>query len=155
MENMKLSFLIIALGFSFLFTANAQTDTLVITLKNKQVDKIAVSQIQKIKFENITAVDDQSSQIKVLYLFGNFPNPFADQTSIEFELEKSGFVEIIIYDINGKQIQKLECKNCPLGRRAIQWNCLDFNNKKVQNGLYFYEVRFENEIQSKKMILIK
>ena len=111
-NTMKSLFLITALTLCMLSNSFAQTDTLVITLKNKTVEKIAISQIQKMQFENVTAVDDQSKQSSGLSLNGNYPNPFGEQTSIEFEIENSGSVEIFIFDNSGKQIQKLQCNNC-------------------------------------------
>ena len=152
---MKSLFLITALTLCMLSNSFAQTDTLVITLKNKTVEKIAISQIQKMQFENVTAVDDQSKLSSGLSLNGNYPNPFGEQTSIEFEIENSGSVEIFIFDNSGKQIQKLQCNNCQSGKNTLQWNCLDNNNNKVQSGMYYYEVRYGNETQSRKMIIIK
>lgn len=152
-----MNFLILTLVFtlSFIIESIAQTDTLVINLKNNQVEKIAVSQIRIIQFENVVSVDEQSLKTRNLSVKGNNPNPFNEHTTIEFEIAKPGIVEIIIYDNSGKQIQSLKCENCQAGKNALQWNCLDANNNRVQSGVYYYEVRFRDEIQSKKMILIK
>jgi flagellar hook assembly protein FlgD len=137
------------------FTSYAQTDSLLIKLKDGSVSKISVSDIKIIQFENLTGVEDQTILSNDLTLKGNYPNPFNQQTNIEFELASSGSVEIMIYDNAGNQIQKLDCKDCKFGKNSVQWNCLDNNNNKVQNGVYFYEVRFNNEVQSKKMIMVK
>ena len=133
----------------------AQSDTLLITLKNNQVEKIAVFQIQKIQFENVTAVAEKEQTTGNLITKGNYPNPFYVQTSIEFEIAESGNVVVTIFDNSGNQIQSLECKDCQAGKNTLQWNCVDKNNKHVQSGVYFYEVRFKNEIQARKMLVIK
>lgn len=150
---------ILLLVFIFLlfmqFNTIAQTDTLVINLKNKQIEKITISQIQKIQFENITGVDEGKKAKDNLVIKGNYPNPFQKQTSIEFEIANAGNVVVFIYDKNGNQVQKLECPDCQAGKNILQWNSLDKNSNTVQSGVYFYEVRFNNEVQSKKMILIK
>ncbi|OGU40767.1 MAG: hypothetical protein A2X61_04850 [Ignavibacteria bacterium GWB2_35_12] len=52
---MRFSLLIIVLSFCFALIVQAQSDTIVITLKDSTV-KISVSQIQKIQFENDTIV---------------------------------------------------------------------------------------------------
>lgn len=137
------------------FIANAQSDTLVITLKNNQVEKIAISQIQKIKFENITDVSETVINNTNLQLTGNHPNPFAELTNIDFEISNSGTVSVIIYDNSGVQIQILKCENCSTGRNSLQWDGLDLNKNKVKSGVYYYEVKFNNETLSKKMILVK
>ena len=133
---------------------NAQTDTLVINPKNSQVEKIAISDIRKITFENISAVPVQSEANQGLTIYENFPNPFTERTSIEFEIASPGNVEIIIYDNSGKHIQALQCGNCQAGKNTLQWNSLDKNNSRVQSGVYYYEVHFGKEVQSKKMLVI-
>jgi hypothetical protein len=140
------------------FTAiqvNAQSDTLIITLKNNQVEKIPLSQVQKIEFENITGVNEPQPISTLLQVNQNYPNPFSENTSLEFEIASPGTVDIIIYDNSGNKIQTLKCENCQPGKNTISWNSLDMNKKLVQSGLYFYEVRFGNEKQSRKMIVVR
>ena len=151
---MKIVIFIFILSVSFIFKSLAQSDTLVIKLKNGQVDKIALSQIQKMKFENVTGVEDKQVQIKGLEVIGNHPNPFTELTNIDFEIANAGAVKIVIYDNNGKQIQTLECNDCQAGKNTLQWNGLDKNSNKVQNGVYYYEAYFGKETQAKKMIVI-
>ena len=145
------SILMVLLGIK----CSAQSDSLIIKLKNNQTEKIAVSQIQKIQFENVTAVDEQTKFSNSLTVRENYPNPFKEQTNIEFEIASTGNAEVIIYDNSSNQIQKLVCENCQAGKNTLLWNCTDMKNNRVNSGVYYYEVRFNNEIQSKKMILIK
>lgn len=155
---MKLCFCFFAILLYFFFNgidSKAQSDSLVITLKNNQIDKIPISQIHRIQFEKVTSVGEQSNHPNELNIIGNYPNPFTDHTSIDFEIALPGYVNIIIYDNSGNQIQKLECTNCQSGKNLLDWNCMDKNNNRVQSGTYYYEVRFNNEIQNQKMILVK
>jgi hypothetical protein len=146
-----------ALFLLFLTSLNilAQSDTLIVRLKNGQTEKIAINQIQKIQFENILAVRESSSTNSKLSIAGNYPNPFSEKTSLEFEIANSGSIEIIIYDNSGKIIQTLKCENCQAGKSALQWDCMDLNNNRVQSGVYYYEVRFGSDVQSRRMILIR
>lgn len=145
----------LALMLVFTLGSIAQSDTLVINLKSGATDKIAISQLQKIKFENITAVEEQLIPGNNLAIRGNYPNPFGEQTNIEFEIGITGNVEIFIFDNSGNKIQTLFCNNCQPGKNSLQWNCTDKFNNRVQSGTYYYEVRFNNEVQSKKMIHIQ
>lgn len=151
---MKLLITAFAILIAYSVSTYAQTDSLVIKLKNNQIEKIAVSTIKTIKFENVTSVNEPNQSLSGLAVTGNYPNPFQEQTNIEFEIASIGNVEVIIYDNSGKQIQKLECNNCQIGKNTLPWNCLDKNNNRVESGVYYYEVRFNNEVQSKKMILV-
>ena len=83
---MKILFFTMILSFALLIESKAQSDTLVINLKNGNTEKIAVSQIQKIQFENVTSVKEPQTVNSNLQLSGNYPNPFAEQTNIEFEI---------------------------------------------------------------------
>ena len=148
-----ISFFVLMIAFSI--QAMAQSDALLIKLKSGQTDTIAISLIQKIQFENILSVNENQPSGTNLSIKGNYPNPFSEQTSLEFEIANSGNIEIIIYDNSGKQIQTLKCENCQAGKNSLQWNCLDLNNNRVQSGVYYYEVRFGTEVQAKKMILVK
>ena len=149
---MKYIILIAVLYLLVAETVNCQTDTLVIKLKNEQIEKIALTEIQKITFENLINV--QEYEFNRLELLGNNPNPIIESTDIEFDISTPGNIEIIIYDVSGNIISQLSCKDCQAGRNTLQWNCLDMNNIHVSNGIYFYEVHFENEIQTKKMIIL-
>ena len=150
----KVLFTLIAI-IAFSYCAKAQSDTLIINLKNNQVDKVPISQIKNIKFENLTGISETQSAINNLQLGGNYPNPFGELTNIEFNIANPGAVEVVIYDNQGNQIQILKCENCQAGVNSLQWNCLDKNQNRSQSGIYYYEVRYGNEIQSKKMIVIK
>lgn len=152
--NNKYIFAILFFICSFISVYSA-SDTLMITLKNNQIDKISITDIQKIRFENITAVDEQNLPAKALDLIGNTPNPFHDNTSIEFEINTTGNLMIFIYDNNAELINILECHNCPPGKNSILWDCLNIQNKRVNSGLYHYEVRFNEQVQSKNMILVR
>lgn len=152
---MKFLALSVIFIYALVLTSYAETDSLIIKLKDGNINKIAVSQIQKIQFENITDVDDNNYSSHFLVANGNYPNPFAEQTNIEFEIASTGNVVVVIYDNTGKQIQKLECDNCQIGKNTLLWNCYDENNNKVRGGVYYYEIHLKNEVQSKKMILIK
>ena len=152
---MKLLITFLALTFAFWLNAMSQSDNLLIKLNGGTIDTIAISQLQRIQFENILDVHETASTNVNLRLDGNYPNPFSEQTTLEFEIANSGNVEIIIYDNSGKQIQILNCNDCKAGMNSIQWNCYDQNNNHVQNGIYYYEVRFGSEVQSRKMIVVK
>lgn len=138
-----------------LLQAGAQTDTLLINLKNGSTEKIAVTDIQKIVFENVTGVEDLPEQSNNLTLKGNFPNPFSEGTTIEFEIERPGAVEIVIYDNAGEKIRKLTCTDCHAGSNQLQWDCRNEKGTRVQSGAYFYEVRFGGEVLSKKMLIVR
>ena len=151
---MKFRLILIAIGFAVSANCYAQSDTLLIKLKNGTVEKIAVSQIKKVQFENVTAGVENSVSYNSLQIKGNYPNPFEEKTNIEFEIESAGEVLIIIYDSKGNQIQTLECNDCQAGKNTLQWNGIDKAGNKASSGVYYYEVRYGKATQARKMIIV-
>ena len=85
----------------------------------------------------------------------NFPNPFQDNTTIEFEITELQNISIVIYDFSGKLIKSLVNKTYPKGSYSVTWNGTDENGKYVASGMYFSILKADNQQISKKMILIK
>ena len=112
---MKFRLFLIAIGFVSWINGYAQSDTLLIKLKNGTIEKIAVSQIKKVQFENVTSAVEDAASNNSLQVKGNYPNPFEEKTNIEFEIESAGEVQITIYDSKGNQLQSLECNDCLAG----------------------------------------
>ncbi len=80
----------------------------------------------------------------------NFPNPFNPKTKIKYEIAKSGFVSLKIYDVLGREIKTLVNENKNVGFYEIEF---DANN--LNSGIYFYKLTTNNFSEMKKMILIK
>jgi hypothetical protein len=83
-------------------------------------------------------------------LFQNYPNPFNPVTTIQFDLPKSGFVEMIIYDINGRVITKLVQQQMNAGSYSADWDASNY-----PSGVYFYKLESGNFTESKRMVLVK
>lgn len=130
----------------------AQSDTLVVKLKSGEAEKIAVSDIQSIKFENITGIEEKQKDQTVTK---NYPNPFSEATTIEFEIEVTGSVEIVIYDINGNLIRTLNCGSCPAGKNSLEWDGRNESGRQLPSGVYYYEIRTNQKTYAKQMIIVR
>lgn len=86
----------------------------------------------------------------------NFPNPFNNSTIIRFHLNKSMPVQLIIYDINGKEVIKL-IKNqiYNSGEHSVTWTGKNKHGKEVSSGIYLYQVKTKKFLATKKMLLIR
>lgn len=84
-------------------------------------------------------------------LYQNFPNPFNPMTKIKFDVPKSSFVTLKIYDILGKEISTLVNN-----RLAANTYMVDFNASGLNSGVYFYQLNIDNvPFAIKKMMVIK
>ena len=94
--------------------------------------------------------EDQSLSPNTFNLFQNYPNPFNPSTTIRFELPFSGLATLKIYDVLGNEITTLVNEDKPVGEYEIE-----FNGSQLSSGVYFYQLKSGNFIQTKKMILVK
>ena len=90
----------------------------------------------------------------------NYPNPFNPTTTINFQIPKlEGAQEIStslkIYDIRGRLIRTLLDEKRSPGFYSEFWDGMSDNGVKVSSGIYFYGLKTESYVSSRKMIIIK
>ncbi|MDP3829936.1 MAG: YCF48-related protein [Ignavibacteriaceae bacterium] len=80
----------------------------------------------------------------------NYPNPFNPVTTISWQLPVSSHVTLKVYDVLGKEVATLINNEFEAGSHSVNFDASNFSS-----GIYFYELRAGNFIQSKKMLLMK
>jgi hypothetical protein len=80
----------------------------------------------------------------------NYPNPFNPTTKIKFDIKKSGFVSLYVYDSRGSLVSELVNGNYNTGSYEVS-----FEASKLSSGIYFYKLETEEFSNVKKMMLIK
>ena len=85
----------------------------------------------------------------------NHPNPFNPSTTIKFHLPETGFVTLTIYDATGREVTRLVNGVMPGGSHSVVWNGENSRGVQMNSGVFFYELRTANELESKKMILLR
>ena len=84
------------------------------------------------------------------YFLRNYPNPFNSSTKVEFGLSKSGKVIIDLYSINGEKINKLVDEYLTAGSYSF-----GMNDSKIASGIYIIVFKSNNNILTKKVLLLK
>ncbi len=98
----------------------------------------------------IVSVEDEIPIVSNFKLEQNYPNPFNPSTKINYILSKSGFVNLIVYDLLGKEVSVLKNEEQKAGKYEVNFNC-----SNLASGVYFYTLRVNDFIQTKKMVLLK
>jgi len=93
---------------------------------------------------------NEQRYLSEFFLGNNYPNPFNPSTTIKYQLPEQGLVEIKVYDVLGNEIASLVNEEKPVGSYEI-----DFNGNGLTSGIYFYQLRSGNYVETKKMVLIK
>jgi len=96
---------------------------------------------------------------KEFSLSQNYPNPFNPTTKIKFQIPKSGFVNMIVYDILGREMAILVNEEMSPGIYEIDWDASNY-----PSGVYYYQLTVSSDAsttlsaaftETKKMVLIK
>lgn len=98
----------------------------------------------------LLGVEKMSSSVNKFNLYQNYPNPFNPITYIEFDLPKSEYVKLAVYDIRGAEIEVLVSGLLNAGSYKVR-----FNGNNLPSGLYLYSITAGNYSQTRKMILVK
>lgn len=83
-------------------------------------------------------------------LYQNYPNPFNPVTIIKYDIVKVQDVKVTIYDILGREVKTLVNEQQQPGSYTIKWDA-----SNVSSGVYFYQLKSKDYINTKKMILLK
>ncbi len=80
----------------------------------------------------------------------NYPNPFNPTTKLSFVIGHSSFVSLKVYDVLGREIETLVNEEKPAGIYRAE-----FDGSKLASGIYFYQIKAGDFIQTRKMLLTK
>ena len=80
----------------------------------------------------------------------NYPNPAADQSRIEFVIDKAGLVSLSLYNSAGQPVKDLFDGSLDKGSYSINVELASLNP-----GIYFYKMLFEGKEKTLKMIISK
>jgi hypothetical protein len=98
----------------------------------------------------VVGVDGESIPNK-FFVDQNYPNPFNPTTTIKFGLPAEQVVDLRIYDILGREVIALVSnKSLKAGTHSY-----DFNASNIASGTYIYRLTTDNNVVTKKMLLLK
>ncbi|MBT8386042.1 MAG: T9SS type A sorting domain-containing protein [Ignavibacteria bacterium] len=119
------------------------------------------SLVGSIGFENLTGMallptglssgaNETTSLPKEFNLSQNYPNPLNPATIIKYQLPELSFVTLKVYDVLGNEVALLVDEEKPAGSYEI-----NFDGSELTSGIYFYQLKAGNFIETKKMVLLK
>lgn len=108
------------------------------------LDAIAIKYSQPIGISQISTNIPKGNA-----LYQNYPNPFNPFTNIKFDISKDSEMQLRIFDITGKEILRIY-ENVRAGSYEYR-----FNGSHLASGIYFYQLKSNDFIKVKKMIIVK
>ncbi|MDP2303220.1 MAG: M1 family aminopeptidase [Ignavibacteria bacterium] len=103
-----------------------------------------------LKNATVTNIDDIKDIPSEFYLGQNYPNPFNPITTISWQIVNNSFVTLKVYDFLGKEVQTLVSEYKNQGTYKTEFDASD-----LTSGIYFYELKADDLVSTKKLVLIK
>jgi hypothetical protein len=82
-----------------------------------------------------------------------FPNPSNGLVNLSYTLESDAFVNLFIYDIQGKLVKRLVKQKEQEGSHQTEWDNKDDNGNHAAAGVYFYSLKVNEQLFSGRIII--
>ena len=83
-------------------------------------------------------------------LLQNYPNPFNPSTKIRFDISKSSYIKLVVYDALGRVVAIPVNENLKAGVYEAE-----FDGGELSSGVYFNRIQAGEFVETKKMLLLK
>jgi len=98
----------------------------------------------------LVGVEHYVNAPKDFVLYQNYPNPFNPSTKISWQSSVSSHQTLKVYDVLGNEVAILVDDFKPAGVYEVI-----FDGSNLSSAIYFYQLRLDGFIQTKKMLLLK
>jgi hypothetical protein len=103
-----------------------------------------------VRYNIVNSVEVIESELNSFTLYQNYPNPFNPSTKINFSLPSSSYAALEIYNELGEKVGDLLNRELTNGNYEVEWDA-----SGLPSGIYFYQLRTNEFVETKKMILMK
>ena len=145
-------------GATWLLIEETPTSKIVNILEFDEEDRLYAGLINEGVYRSVsilTDINDINNVIESFLLSDNYPNPFNPNTTIVYNLPVSSEVILKVYDVLGKEVTTLVNEEKPAGSYEIEFNVETSRNLSLPSGVYFYQLRAGDYVETKKMVLMK
>ena len=99
--------------------------------------------------------DDDPTVPSVFALRPAVPNPFNPVTEIQFDIPQLGHVQLNVYDLLGRPVKNIVNGSKNPGTYRVIWDAKDNTGHRVSAGMYLYQLRSGDYVQTRNMVLLK
>jgi hypothetical protein len=85
----------------------------------------------------------------------NTPNPFSSYTTIKYSLTENSPTDLRIYNVKGQLVRTFSETGSSSGQHEINWNGEDNKGKQLPNGIYYYRLKSNFGVTTKKALLLR
>ncbi len=109
-----------------------------------------------LQYDPTVAIEEPQPSIpQTIVLQQNYPNPFNPTTVIQYQLPTVADVNLTVYTITGQKVRTLVNTRQIAGEHRLTWDARNDGGFRVGSGVYIYRLVAGQEVQAKKMILLR
>ncbi len=90
-----------------------------------------------------------------LALRPNYPNPFHEQTTLEYALPEQQDVRLVIYDVLGRRIRTLVATEQRPGLHHVLWDGRNDAGQPVSSGVYLSRLTVDGQTKIQRLVLVR
>jgi len=120
---------------------------------------VMISSLEELTLE-ITDSDDDFYFLKPenFLLEQNYPNPFNPSTKISWQSPVGSWQTLKVFDVLGNEVATLVDEYKPAGNYEVEFSTTGGRESRIKDlasGIYFYQLKAGDFIQTKKLLLLK
>ncbi len=123
---------------------------------------LVYAKIGDVEYGTYVSVKNKDGSYPQEYVLSqNYPNPFNPTTKIKYSIPVGSanfaspiMVELKVYNVLGREVATLVNKRQPAGSFEVEFNSSTYG-KKLTSGVYFYRLKADNFVETKKMLLLR
>lgn len=99
-------------------------------------------------YDPFVSIDEHKSEI----LFAqSYPNPFINETCIQYQLQNPGRVAVQIFDAHARLVKTIFDKTQLQGIHKVSWDATNSQGEHIKPGIYFYQLTSGGDVSTGKM----
>ncbi|HZY10221.1 MAG TPA: T9SS type A sorting domain-containing protein [Bacteroidota bacterium] len=103
-----------------------------------------------IELSTLSVKDDEPPIPSQIELKQNYPNPFNPITNISFTIRQSSFIDLKVFDLSGKEVERLIHETKQPDEYSIVWDATGY-----ASGVYLYQLTVGKRTYVRKMLVIQ
>ena len=128
-------------------------------LRERQTDLVGGLTIHRVSLnEGMIPVRVEAFKVeapKAYRLGQSYPNPFNPETTIQYDVAKTGVVRLSVYALTGQLVRTLMDGERPAGRYSVVWDGTDDAGRDVASGVYLCRMEAGEYSAVRKMLLVR
>jgi hypothetical protein len=108
---------------------------------------------QAVPYTSATGVD--SPVARGVSIEAAVPNPFNPSTTVRYSIDEDAFVQLSVFDAQGRFVAELVSAHRNAGAHEARWNGTNAAGATASSGVYFVRLESDGKTDTRKIVLLK